>query len=109
MAVLPAKHENAVNTAEPVVRISDVSLHYGKTLALNHITVDVQARQLVGLIGPDGVGKSSLLSLITGAHAMQTGEVWVLGGSMRDKTHRNEVCPRIAYMPQGLARICISR
>ncbi len=53
MAVLPAKHENAVNTAEPVVRISDVSLHYGKTLALNHITVDVQPRQLVGLIGPD--------------------------------------------------------
>lgn len=104
MAVLPAKHENAVNTAEPVVRISDVSLHYGKTLALNHITVDVQPRQLVGLIGPDGVGKSSLLSLITGAHAMQTGEVWVLGGSMRDKTHRNEVCPRIAYMPQGLGK-----
>jgi ribosome-dependent ATPase len=59
---------------------------------------------MVGLIGPDGVGKSSLLSLIAGARALQGGEIQVLGGDMRSKKHRDAVCPRIAYMPQGLGK-----
>ena len=56
------------------------------------------------MIGPDGVGKSTLLSLITGAHAMQSGELEVLGGDMRDAEHRRKICPQIAYMPQGLGK-----
>ena len=59
---------------------------------------------MVGLIGPDGVGKSSLLSLIAGARAVQAGSVQVLGGDMASKAHRDVVCPRIAYMPQGLGK-----
>ena len=58
----------------------------------------------MGLIGPDGVGKSSLLSLISGARAVQEGRVEVLGGDMVSRRHRNDVCPRIAYMPQGLGK-----
>ncbi len=88
----------------PVVRIKDVSLRYGKTQALDGVTLDVPPRCMVGLIGPDGVGKSSLMSLITGAHAMQEGSLEVLGGDIRSKAHRNRVCPRIAYMPQGLGK-----
>ena len=59
---------------------------------------------MIGLIGPDGVGKSSLLSLVAGARAVQEGTVHVLGGDMADRRHREDVCPRIAYMPQGLGR-----
>jgi ribosome-dependent ATPase len=59
---------------------------------------------MVGLIGPDGVGKSSLLSLIAGARAIEQGNVMVLGGDMRDVHHRREVCPKIAWMPQGLGK-----
>src|SRR5690606_16063735 len=62
------------------------------------------ARQMVGLIGPDGVGKSSLLALIAGARRLQAGSVEVLGGDMRDASHRRRVCPHIAYMPQGLGK-----
>jgi ribosome-dependent ATPase len=58
----------------------------------------------LGLIGPDGVGKSSLLALIAGARKLQRGGVETLGGSMADAVHRNRVCSRIAYMPQGLGR-----
>jgi ribosome-dependent ATPase len=43
---------------------------------------------LVGLIGPDGVGKSSLLSLIAGAHKVQAGKVETLGGDMASARHR---------------------
>ena len=59
---------------------------------------------MVGLIGPDGVGKSTLMGLIAGSKRIQAGEVRVLGGDMNDAAHREAVCPRIAYMPQGLGK-----
>lgn len=101
MSAAPASNEPA---NEPVVRIADVSLHYGKTLALDHVSLDVPSNCMVGLIGPDGVGKSSLLSLVSGARAIQEGSVVALGADMRDKEQRNLVCSRIAYMPQGLGK-----
>ena len=88
----------------PVAQIEGVSLQYGKTCALDNLTLDLPARCMVGLIGPDGVGKSSLLALIAGARKLQQGQVQVLGGDMAERRHRREVCPRIAYMPQGLGR-----
>ncbi len=87
-----------------VARLRDVSLRYRKTIALQGITLDVPGGSMIGIIGPDGVGKSSLLSLIAGARAIQSGRVEVLGWDMADARHRGNVCPRIAYMPQGLGR-----
>ncbi|WP_313951850.1 ribosome-associated ATPase/putative transporter RbbA [Accumulibacter sp.] len=94
----------ATSGAAPVVRLAGISLRYGKTLALDDITLDIPAGCMVGLIGPDGVGKSSLLALIAGARKLQQGTLQVLAGDMASKQHRDSVCPRIAYMPQGLGR-----
>lgn len=97
--------EAADRSASPsVARLRDVSLIYGKVRAIDRVDLDVPAGRIVGLIGPDGVGKSSLLSLISGARALQEGTVEVLGGSMAQALHRRDVCPRIAYMPQGLGK-----
>ena len=87
-----------------VARLENVSQHFGATTALRDITLTLPARCMVGLIGPDGVGKSSLLSLIAGARAIKQGNVMVLGGDMRDARHRRDVCPKIAWMPQGLGK-----
>ena len=92
------------SAAQPVVRLSGVRLHYGKIEALAGIDLEIPAGRMVGMIGPDGVGKSSLLSLVAGARIIQEGTVEVLGGDMRERAHRNRVCPQIAYMPQGLGR-----
>ena len=62
------------------VKFRNLSLNYGQVVGLDNVSLDIPARKVVGLIGPDGVGKSTLLSLITGAHAMQGGELEVLGG-----------------------------
>src|SRR5512134_4075808 len=92
----------AMAAEETVVRISNVSLRYGKRLALDAISLDLPAGKMVGLIGPDGVGKSSLFALVSGARAIQAGRIEVLGGDLADARHRRAVCARIAYMPQGL-------
>jgi len=85
-------------------RLRNLTHRYGARCALDAVTLELPARCMVGLIGPDGVGKSSLLGIIAGAKRIQTGEVDVLDGDMRDRRHRAAVCPRIAYMPQGLGK-----
>jgi ribosome-dependent ATPase len=90
--------------APSVARLEGVTLRYGKTIALDAVDLEIPAGCMVGLIGPDSVGKSSLLALVSGARAMQQGRVEVLGGDMRRARHRNQVCPAIAYMPQGLGK-----
>ncbi|MBX3303460.1 MAG: ribosome-associated ATPase/putative transporter RbbA [Nitrospira sp.] len=91
-------------TSQPVARITNVSLRYGKTLALDAVDFELPAGCMVGLIGPDGVGKSSLLALLAGARAIQTGRIEVLGGDMAEARHREKIRSRIAYMPQGLGK-----
>ena len=90
--------------SELVAQLQQVQLLYGKTKALDTISLDIPAGVMVGLIGPDGVGKSSLLSLLSGARAVQQGKVQVLGGDMASSKHRDAVCADIAYMPQGLGK-----
>jgi ribosome-dependent ATPase len=88
----------------PVARLEAVCHRYAATSALDCVTLDVPAGCMVGLIGPDGVGKSTLLGVVAGAKRIQDGKVSVLGGDMADPRHRDAVCPRIAYMPQGLGK-----
>ena len=88
----------------PSVRIRDISHTYGDAIAVDDINLDIPPGRMVGVIGPDGVGKSTLLGLIAGARRIQTGAIDVLGGQMADASHRRALSPRIAYMPQGLGK-----
>ena len=93
-----------MNTAVPVARLQEVRQCYGPVAALDGVSLDLPGGCMVGLVGPDGVGKSSLLALVSGARRLQQGRVEVLGGDMADPGQRAGLQPRIAYMPQGLGR-----
>lgn len=84
--------------------VRGLSHRYGKTAALDDVTLAIPGGGIAGLIGPDGVGKSTLLALISGVRQIQTGDVRALDGDMRDPRHRSLSHRRIAYMPQGLGR-----
>ena len=90
--------------ARVAARLAEVTHRYGKTVALDAVSVEIPAGCMGGLIGPDGVGKSTLLGLLAGAKRIQSGRVEALGGDMADRRHRRAILPRIAYMPQGLGK-----
>ncbi|ATR19382.1 Export ABC transporter permease protein (plasmid) [Roseomonas mucosa] len=91
-------------TAVPVASLHDVRHHYGSVAALDRVTLDIPAGVMAGLVGPDGVGKSTLLGLLAGVRRPQEGEIVALGGDLRDPSVLTGARQRIAYMPQGLGR-----
>ena len=88
----------------PVAALEGVVQRYGRVAALDGVNLEIPAGRTIGIIGPDGVGKSTLLALVSGARRIHAGRVRVLGGDMADARHREAAGPRIAYMPQGLGR-----
>jgi ribosome-dependent ATPase len=91
-------------TVETIAQIKNVSHRYGAMVALDDLSIDIRARIMVGVIGPDGVGKSTLLALIAGVKIIQQGEVVVFDKNLANRETLREIRGRIAYMPQGLGR-----
>jgi len=102
MAAAPRRQASTVTA--PVAALAGVTHRYGERLALADVSVDIPAGCMTGLIGPDGVGKSTLLALVAGVRRIQSGTVTALGGDMGSSAHRQTAYARIAYMPQGLGR-----
>ncbi|MDF3883955.1 ribosome-associated ATPase/putative transporter RbbA [Cupriavidus basilensis] len=86
------------------IRIDGLSHRYGASVALDHVSLTLPGNATIGLIGPDGVGKSTLLGVIAGVKRMQQGSASVLGADLRDRQAREALLPRVAFMPQGLGR-----
>ena len=89
---------------ESVVELSNVNQRYGKAVALDDISLKIPGGKMIGLIGPDGVGKSTLLGIVAGVRRLQSGHAQVLGGNIDDAGFRNSVSAQIAYLPQGLGK-----
>ena len=70
--------------ARPVAGLENVTQRYARACALDAVTLELPTGRMIGLIGPDGVGKSTLLSIIAGARRVQSGRVFVLDGDMAD-------------------------
>jgi ribosome-dependent ATPase len=91
-------------TEEVAVAVSGVSHRYGKVTALADMDLSIRVGGATAIVGPDGVGKSTLLTLIAGVRRLQSGSIHTLGGDIALRAHRDDVMARIAYMPQGLGR-----
>ncbi len=93
-----------VSTQDSVASLRKVTQRYREVIALDGVDLDIPSQKMIGIIGPDGVGKSTLLGMIAGVRRIQSGEVAVLHGNIADAVFRNRVSGRIAYLPQGLGK-----
>lgn len=93
-----------MSSDKPVVSVKEVTHRYGSTVAIDRLSIDFPRGLMVGIVGPDGVGKSTLMAIIAGSKVLQQGQVTVLDGDIAEVRHRRDACPRIAYMPQGLGK-----
>ncbi len=62
--------------AEPLLKVRGVSKNFGGLCAVNKVSIDVSRESIVGLVGPNGCGKTTLLSTIFGLHKADTGSIY---------------------------------
>lgn len=80
--------------AHNILRFRDVTVRYGREIALDHVTVNVMCGSLTAVLGPNGAGKSTFLRSILGWHSLDAGEIRI------GDSHTQHLLPRLAYLPQ---------
>ena len=87
--------------AEPIVRVAGLQVRYGNTEAVHAIDLAVARGEVVGLIGPDGAGKTSTLRVVAGLLRAAGGTVSVLGHDAWK--HRRALHRKLGYLAQRFA------
>jgi ABC-type Mn2+/Zn2+ transport system ATPase subunit len=82
------------NTTEPLVRVEDIAVSYGDRVALDGVSLDLHAGEVVSLVGPNGAGKSTLLKVIAGVVRPERGRV-SFGAALGNDPRR-----QVIYLPQ---------
>lgn len=72
-------------SSENVLRLENVSKHFGGVKALNNVDLDVAPGEIIGVIGPNGAGKSTLFNVATSFYKPDTGEVYLAGERITGK------------------------
>ncbi|HLS55191.1 MAG TPA: ABC transporter ATP-binding protein [Zeimonas sp.] len=84
-----------------MLSVADVNLAYGGRRALNGVSLEIGAGEIVSLIGSNGAGKSSTLKAIMGLQPIESGEIWFEGERI-DRRDTPEIVARgIALSPEG--------
>lgn len=81
-------------SGEYAVHIENLSVHYGQTPAIMGVCLDVSDGEYLGIIGPNGGGKSTLLKAILGLIPVSSGNISIYGGN----AHKNRSL--VGYVPQ---------
>jgi ABC-2 type transport system ATP-binding protein len=84
--------------SDPLVTLRGLVKRYGRRRALDGIDLDVDGRQIFGVVGPDGAGKTTLLRALAGLLEVQAAEARVLGYDLRGDV--TELKARIGYVAQ---------
>ena len=87
--------------AEPALDVRGVDLHYGAAIALRKVSIRVETGRVTCLLGRNGVGKTSLLRAITGAHPVTSGAITWDGADITRLPTYARASRGIAWVPQG--------
>ncbi|MRI57905.1 MAG: ABC transporter ATP-binding protein [Epsilonproteobacteria bacterium] len=87
-----------------MLEVKNLTVRYGKKIAIKNATFNAHNKEIVGLIGADGAGKSSTLHAIAGVQRFE-GEVVFNGYAYHSPAEAEPLKSQIALMPQGLGLV----
>ncbi len=89
-------------TAEPLLRVSGLTVAFGGVVAVSDVSFDLPAGEILGMIGPNGAGKTTVFNAISGVIKGYRGEVRLLGRSLRGRNAQQIVAAGIARTFQNI-------
>jgi len=87
----------------PLVQLKDISISLGGIKAVDHVSLDLHAGEVVGLLGHNGAGKSTLIKILAGAYKKDSGEIWINGKQAEINSPRDARDHNIETIYQTLA------
>jgi ABC-2 type transport system ATP-binding protein len=87
--------------ADHVIDVQQLTKRFGDFTAVNHVSFDAKAGEVLGYLGPNGSGKTTTIRMLLGLLQPSDGEAWVLGHSIR--TDAELIRPQVGYMSQKFA------
>lgn len=87
----------------PLVEMKDIAISFGGIRAVDHVSVDLYPGEVVGLLGHNGAGKSTLIKILSGAYAMDSGEIRINGEKATINNPRDARSYNIETIYQTLA------
>lgn len=81
-----------------MIEVKNLTKHYGKHVAVDHISFTITEGEIVGFLGPNGAGKSTTMNMMTGYMASTEGEVLISGHSILDEPEKAKA--KIGYLPE---------
>jgi ABC-2 type transport system ATP-binding protein len=81
-----------------MIRVENLTKYYGRRLAVDNISFNVERGEIVGLLGPNAAGKTTTMRILTGALAPTSGDAWVAGCHLL--TQSLEARRHVGYLPE---------
>ena len=83
-----------------MIRVENLTKYYGKRLAVDNISFNIEKGEIVGFLGPNAAGKTTTMRILTGFLAPTSGNVWIAGHDMQN--HSLEARQHIGYFPEAV-------
>jgi branched-chain amino acid transport system ATP-binding protein len=84
-----------------LLEVKNITVHYGKSLAIEDISLEVAEGSIVSIIGANGAGKSTILKALSGLVPLTSGEIWFLGQRIDGMGTTGIVKLGIVQIPEG--------
>ena len=91
------------NAAVPIIRMREISKHYGGVVALNNVDLTAHAGEVLAIVGDNGAGKSTLIKILTGVVQPTSGSIELDGTPFSMTSHADAISAGIDAVYQNLA------
>ena len=101
MAMIKKFRIKSFKKTNSIIKFQDISLSYGNRIILDNINFEINEGQIFGMLGPNGVGKSTIFNLITGLIKPKTGKILINGNDVTNlPVYLRTREFKIGYVPQ---------